>query len=226
MVKSNRYSPTNKKFKSHFEQFASEKTKKGHLNDNERDEDDAAILTGVLKRINRKKMYDNGWEVEVNKKTYYCTYTSNLMSIPASTVTDNYFIPKQTCEVEIQKDKVSKVYMIVKIKDTNLTPVALYDNVVTISPNTNTNTNKGNQASISVSKTGVVLSGNVSVSQSINVSGDVVASNINTLQNKVQELESQINDTTDIQSLQEQITQLKEQIIDLQTSTEGDTNDG
>ena len=55
MVKSNRYSPTNKKFKTHFENFASEKVKKGHLGKGERDSEDTTIKEGTLIRIQRKK---------------------------------------------------------------------------------------------------------------------------------------------------------------------------
>ena len=40
MVKTTSYSPTNKRFKKHFEDFASPKAKKGNLNNNERDTDE------------------------------------------------------------------------------------------------------------------------------------------------------------------------------------------
>ena len=223
MVKSNRYSPTNKKFKSHFENFASEKTKKGHLNKNDRDADDTTILTGILKRINRKKLYDNGWEVEVDKKIYYCTYSTNVMSIPTSTVTDTYFIPKNKCEVEIQVDKVSKIYTISRIKDVNLTPIALYDNVVTISSNTNTNTNNDSTASISVTRTGVNLSGEISISDDVTIKGNVSSPNITMLEEKISNLESQINSDN---SLQQEIIELRQQIKEIQSKTEGDNNDG
>jgi hypothetical protein len=223
MVKSNRYSPTNKKFKSHFENFASEKTKKGHLNKNDRDADDTTILTGTLKRINRKKLYDNGWEVEVDKKVYYCTYSTNVMSIPTSTVTDTYFIPKKKCEVEIQVDKVSKIYTISRIKDVNLTPIALYDNVVTISSNTNTNTNDDSIANISVTRTGVNLSGEISISDDVTIKGNVSSPNITMLEEKISNLESQINSDN---SLQQEIIELKKQIEEIQSKTEGDNNDG
>lgn len=237
MVKSNRYSPTNKKFKSHFENFASDRVKKGHLSKNERDSDDTSIQTGILKRIDRKKLYDKGWEVEIDKKTYHCSYAGNVMAIPPSTMTDMYYVPKKKCEVEVQIDKVSKVYSITKIKDVNLTPIALYEDVVKISANTNTNTNKKNTASISISKTGIKLEGNIGVTNNIAVEGDITATNIERLENKVKTLEEESKDNSDIEALQKEISELKKQIADLQATTEdveteegeteeGDTNDG
>lgn len=194
MVKSNRYSPTNKKFKSHFENFASTKTKKGHLNNKgERDSEDTSIKKGVLVRIDRKKMYDDGWEVKIDGKTVNCTYGGNVLSIPQSTVTDAYFIPKKTCNVEVQLDTVSKIYSIIDIKDSNLTPIALYDNQVTISPNTNTNTNQKNQASINISRTSVNVTGQM-VANSIKVDGAIESTNITALEEEVANLKKEIND--------------------------------
>lgn len=225
MVKSNRYSPTNKKFKSHFENFASDKVKKGHLNKNERDSEDTSIKTGILKRIERKKLYDNGWEVEIDKKIYHCTYAGKVMAIPPSTMTEVYYVPKKRCEVEVQIDKVSKIYSITNIKDVNLTPIALYEDVVQISANTNTNTNQENKAEIKVSKTGITLTGTIGVTNNINVEGNVTATNIEKLENKVKSLEEQANDTTDINNLQQQVAELQKQIAELQKE-EGDSNDG
>lgn len=198
MVKSNRYTPTNKKFKSHFENFASEKVKKGHLGKGERDSEDTSIKEGTLVKIDRKKMYSNGWIVKIDKKEVNCTYNGNVVSIPESTVTDNYFIPKKTCSVEVQLDTVSKIYAITKIKDSDLTPIALYDNQVTISPNTNTNTNKDNKASITVSRTGVNIAGDITAgflnAETITVDGEIKSSNITTLEKQVADLQQQIQD--------------------------------
>lgn len=194
MVKSNRYSPTNKKFKSHFENFASTKVKKGHLNNKgDRDSEDTSIKKGVLVRIDRKKMYDNGWEVKIDGKIVNCTYGGNVISIPKCTVTDAYFIPKKTCNVEVQLDTVSKIYSIIDIKDNSLTPIALYDNQVTISPNTNTNTNQDNQASINISRTSVNVTGQM-IANDITVNGEIKSENITSLEQEVANLKKEIND--------------------------------
>lgn len=195
MVKSNRYSPTNKKFKTHFENFASEKVKKGHLGKGERDSEDTAIKEGTLVRIERKKMYDNGWEVKIDKKTYHCAYGDNVLAVPECTVTETYLIPKKTCNVEVQLDTVSKVYTIIRIKDVNLTPIALYDNEVLISTNTNTDTNKTSKASIKVLEAAVeIAAASVSVNNDINVGGDVKSNNITALENQVADLQKQIDE--------------------------------
>lgn len=222
MVKSNRYAPTNKKFKSHFENFASEKVKKGHLNSkNDRDSEDTSIKKGVLVRIERKKMYDNGWEVKIDGKKVNCSFNGNIVAIPECTVTDAYFIPKKTCNVEVQLDTVSKIYSIIKIKDVNLTPIALYDNQITISPNTNTDTNQNNEASIKISRTSVNITGSVMAgylnANNINVDGDVKSANITTLESEVTGLKKQIKE---LQEGANEVAELKEQIKELQ----GDTN--
>lgn len=216
MVKSNRYSPTNKKFKSHFENFASDKVKKGHLNAKEDEKDETAIKTGTLVRIERQKLYDNGWEVKVDKKTYHCTYSGNVMSIPKSTVTEKYFVPEKKCEVEIQIDKKTKIYNIVRIKDVNLTPIALYDGKLTLSSNSNDSTNKDNKANITISKTGITLNGDIDITKNINVKGDVIGTNIEKLESQVKTLEEQAKDSSDIDALQKQITELKAEIEELQ----------
>lgn len=223
MVKSNRYSPTNKKFKSHFENFASKKVKKGHIGKGDRDSEDTSVKKGVLVRIDRKKIYDNGWEVKIDGKVVNCTYGGNVVAIPKSTVTDAYFIPKKTCNVEVQMDTVSKIYSIINIKDVNLTPVALYDDELVISSNTNEDTNQSNSAMIKISKTVVnvtgelqtanvntdkiksddISSGNISsdkltsntiTASSIQVDGDIKSSNITALESEIQSLKEQINE--------------------------------
>ena len=90
-----KFSPTNKKFKKHFEDFAATKPKKGHLGSGERDNDETAIKVGKLVRIHRAKLYGRGWEVKIDNKTYMCTYGDNVIMIPKSTVTEKYFIPKK-----------------------------------------------------------------------------------------------------------------------------------
>ena len=76
----------------HFEDFASPKAKKGHLNNNERDTDEIKHERGVLVKIEKNKIDSNGWIVEVgqgeNKKTYECSNVTGYY--PFRTV------PKQT----------------------------------------------------------------------------------------------------------------------------------
>lgn len=67
MVKTTSYSPTNKRFRSHFQDFASTKAKKGHLNNNERDTDEIKHERGVLVKIEKNKIDSNGWIVEVGQ---------------------------------------------------------------------------------------------------------------------------------------------------------------
>ena len=74
MVKAKSYTPTNKRFKRHFQDIAETKARKGHLNQGEREQEDVITEKGILVRIEKAKINDNGWEVEVgtgdNKKTY------------------------------------------------------------------------------------------------------------------------------------------------------------
>jgi len=69
---------------------------------------------------------------------------------------------------------------------------------VTISPNTNTDTNKDNKASITVSRTGVNIAGDITAgllnAKTITVDGEVKSSNITTLEKQVADLQQQIQD--------------------------------
>lgn len=206
MVKSNRYSPTNKKFKSHFENFASEKVKKGHLNNKEdRDAEDTTLKNGVLKKIDRDKIYDKGWYVEIDKATKQCSYSNNVVSIPPCTESGRFLVPKKKCEVEVQLDKKSKIYSITRIKDVNLTPIALYEDSLTISTNTNTKTNKDNTAKIKVNKTSIQLEGDVStnslnVNQNIEVEGDVTSSKVTTDKIEADNIDTELVNTKTVET--------------------------
>lgn len=165
MVKSNRYTPTNKYFRNKFQDFASTKTKKGHLNNTGNEEDEGAKkLTGTLVKIDRKKLYDNGWLVETTeKKQYWCSYGDGVLCIPDSTVSDTYYVPKAKTEVEISIDEKNSIYTITRLKDPNKKPIALFDDKIEISTNTNTQTNKNNTAKIEVGKDKVNITGNTIV---------------------------------------------------------------
>lgn len=212
-----KFSPTNKKFKKHFEDFASTKPKKGHLGSGERDNDETAIKVGKLVRIHRAKLYDRGWEVKIDNKTYMCTYGDNVIMIPKSTVTEKYFIPKKTTKVEIQMDKVSKIYSIIRIQDDNTVPIAMYDNTLTISTNTNTKTNKKAKAEISLTQETIKMAAtNMNIDGTLKITGKVEADNIKEIEEKNKVI------TDDINELQEEVVILKREI---ETMKSGD-NDG
>lgn len=201
-----RRSPTNKEFRTHFQDFASTQTKKGHLN-NKSQKNKNEKETGVLIRIIRDKMYENGWEVKVGTgneaKTYMCSLDSSVLYIPKSTVTDQYLVPEQKTEVEVNIDTKSQIYSITKIKSTNVTPLALYDNVLTIATNTNTDTNQDVTASIELSKTSInIKSDDVKITDSednkidlIDLHSQVITLNQEkqALWEKIEQLEKQVN---------------------------------
>lgn len=120
MVKTNRYNPSNKKFKDHFQKLAKTKTKKGHLNESgERDSEDTLVTTGVLIRIEKAKVNTNGWEVEVgsgdSKKTYKCNNITGTTTIPEYTESKTYYVMKNKVEVDLSIDNISKIYSITNI---------------------------------------------------------------------------------------------------------------
>lgn len=159
MVKSNRYTPTNKAFRNHFQDFASTKTKKGHLNNSDESEGTKTVY-GVLKKIDKTKLYDKGWLVETSDgKQYWCSYGDGVVCIPESTLSANYYVPKKTTEVEISIDEDNSIYTITRLKDPNKKPIALYNDTIEISTNTNTNSNKDVNAKVSISKNDINLVG-------------------------------------------------------------------
>ena len=154
-------SPTNKEFKTNFQGLAATRVKKGHLNNTqERKPGDSETEEGVLKRINRKKLYDNGWEVEVGTgkdvKKYMCSYAGNVVYIPDSTVTKEYFVPKGKVKVDVQIDKKNKIYSITKIKTNNKTPATLFQDKLKIAVDTDENKSSTN-ASVELSKQNINL---------------------------------------------------------------------
>lgn len=206
-------SPTNKEFKTNFQGLASTKTKKGHLTSQERESDDVAREYGTLIRIHKNKMYENGWEVQVGTDkdavTYMCSYQSSVLYIPDSTETDSYYVPKQKTQVEVNIDKKSKIYTIVKINSLNKTPIALYENNLTISTNTNEDTNKDVKASIEVSNESITLkSNNIVIKDSDNNKINLVESNKNlsNLQQEVSDLKDEKEKiTVEISTVKESI---------------------
>lgn len=159
MVKSNSYTPTNKYFRNKFQDFASTKTKKGHL-DNSDDKEGTKTLTGTLIKVSKQKMYDDGWLVETSDgKQYWCSYGDGVIALPESTESAQYYVPKKKVQVEINVDEDNKIYILTRLKDPNKKPIALYSDKLEISTNTNTDTNKDNTAKIEVSKNDISLIG-------------------------------------------------------------------
>ena len=132
MVDSKRYDPSIKRFQEHTQSFVSGKTKKGHLNSDERTAKDHKRLDGELKRVHKNKLYERGWEVYVDKKKYMCTYGDNIIYLPPYTETTEYYVPKKKCEVEITVDEKSKIYTITRINDINKQPIELSNHGVVL----------------------------------------------------------------------------------------------
>ena len=76
------HSATNAYFKDNFKRLAGTKTQKGDLNTS-----DGSVVydSGILRRIEKKKILQNGWIVEVNDKTYRCTNDSERLTVPKHT---------------------------------------------------------------------------------------------------------------------------------------------
>lgn len=192
MVKSNGYTPTNKYFRNKFQDFASTKTKKGHLN-NQDEEEGAKKLTGKLVKIDRKKIYTDGWLVETTDgKQYWCSYGDGVVCLPDVTESDSYYVPKKQIDVEISIDEDNKVYTLTRLKDPNKKPIALYSDKLELSVNTNEKTNKDNTAKIEVSKNDVKIMGqtiaDAFTSNTISVEGYVATETVvanQTVNNKV-----------------------------------------
>lgn len=217
-------SPTNKEFKTNFQGLAGTRTKKGHLNSQERESDDVSRETGTLIRIHKKKLYEDGWEVQVgtdkDAKTYMCSYQSGVLYIPDSTETDEYYVPKQKTQVEVNIDKKSKIYTIVKINSLNKKPIALFEDNLTISTNTNENTNSDVEASIEVSTKSITLkSDNVVVLDSNDNKIDLVESNkdLNELKKDVSDFKEK--NVIEITTLNEEKEKTQNEISNLKETT-------
>ena len=106
------HSATNAYFKDNFKKLAGTKTKKGDLNTS-----DGSVVydVGVLLRIEKKKILQNGWIVEVNDKTYRCTNDSERLTVPKHTESKEYYVPNET----IQVDKQNKIYKLLRMRLSN-----------------------------------------------------------------------------------------------------------
>ena len=203
MVDSKRYDPTITRFQKHTKSFVSGKTKKGHLENEDREAGDVVNEEGVLVRIIKKDIQGKGWEVEVDKKKYKCSYYGNsFLFLPNCTETDTYYIPKKECKVEISIDKKSKIYTITKIKGLKTSP---NQQLISIIEGAKIDINGGGKASVSVKQEKTAISGDgLEVEGDVDVEGDVKIDtskdedlpdkiSMTELYKKVQVLEEQLN---------------------------------
>ncbi len=222
MVKTTSYNPTNKRFRKHFQDFASTKAKKGHLNDNDRDTDEIKHERGVLVKIEKAKITSDGWIVEVgqdeNKQTYNCTNTTSILSIPDSTETDLYYVPNSTIDVDITIDTVSSIYQITRIKSLNNHVAYQVDGDLVIGDTgTTSSSDDAETGKITISKTKITIDGdnvvngntkteNLSVKNKFKIGDMDVAITIKSLQDENKNL------TEKNKKLQDDIDDIKEQI--------------
>lgn len=110
------HSATNAYFKDNFKRLAGTKTKKGDLNTS-----DGSVVydIGVLLRIEKKKILQNGWIVEVSGKTYRCTNDSDRLTVPKHTESAEYYVPNDTIQVDVSLDKENKIYKLLRMRLSN-----------------------------------------------------------------------------------------------------------
>lgn len=222
MVKTTSYSPTNKKFRKHFQDFASTKTKKGHLNESERDTDEIKHEKGILTKIEKSKIESDGWIVEVgkgdDKKTYNCTNTTGVLNIPDSTETDLYYVPTSQIDVDVTLDTVSKIYQITRIKSLNNHVAYQSDGELVITNSGTTSlTEDAEGGKITISQTKVTIDGdnvvngntstdNLEVKNKFKIGNMDVGITIKTLEENNKTL------TEENEKLKEDINEIKKQI--------------
>lgn len=223
--------PTNKEFKNNFQGLASTRVKKGHLTGKEKKPEDNAKEVGTLVRINRAKLYENGWEVKVgtgnDAVTYNCSYGDGVMYIPDSTITKQYFVPKGKVEVEVTIDKKSKIYTITKLNTDNKKAVAVYENLLTLAISTDENDDV--DASIQLSKSSVnIKSDNVIITNSDDEEIDLIESQtaLKESQEKIETLEKNVESLSKTkESLETEVSSLKEKIKAIEIHLSEDTED-
>ena len=188
MVKSKSYTPTNKRFKRHFQDIARQKARKGHLNQDEREQEDIVTEKGTLIRIDKAKYYDNGWEVEVglgdNKKTYNCVNGTGEMTRPECIESAQYYTPKYNTSVDVLIDNVSQIYTITRIR--SLKKVISGDESQIVIGAEGEDGQEKNLAQI------ILEQKNITITENLKVDGDVDSDNIKSLEERVRQLESVI----------------------------------
>lgn len=203
MVDSKGYNPTITRFQRHTKNFVSGKTKKGHLDDEERKPGDVVTEEGKLVRIIKKDLRGKSWEVDISGKKYMCSYYGNsFLFLPNCTETDTYYIPKKECQVEVSIDKKSKIYTITKIKGLKSSP---NQQLISIIEGDKIDIQGSGQASVSVgnetttiSGQGLSVEGNIEIDTSDNeeVSTDKIS--VTDLYKRIEVIESKLSDDNDI----------------------------
>lgn len=208
MVDSKRYDPTITRFQKHTKNFVSGKTKKGHLNNEEREPGDYIKEEGTLVRIDKNNLQGKSWEVKVDNKTYMCSYYGNsFLFLPNCTTNGKYYIPKKEYKVEVSIDKKSKIYTITKIKGLKLSS---NEQLISIIEGNKINIQGSKDSSLIVDQEGTSISGSgLSVEGNIAVQGDIEIDtshdddlpdsiSVTDLYKKVQIIESKLSDNNDI----------------------------
>lgn len=110
------FNPTNKQFTDNFRKIANPRLRKGNLNQLE--DEATKFLEGEIIKIKKSKIYQDGWEVKANDKTYHCSYepAGSMLVLPEHTETAEYYIPKKDkgkCDIIINEEE--KIYRIQNI---------------------------------------------------------------------------------------------------------------
>lgn len=202
---------TNTVFKDRFQKFAGTKSERGHLNKQERDSDDVKQEEGVLTKIIKDKIREDGWVVNTGSKIYNCKFQQAMIQIPECTETKEYLIPKDEVKVEISVDEVSKIYSITKINAEMEAYIDINSNVLTLGTKTDKNgmiSLETDKSSLKLDKNGVLLEGDIKISGTIE--NELLQTMEETLNSQKQEIESL---KEEIEQLTEEIKNMKPQII-------------
>ena len=110
------HSATNAYFRDNFKRLAGTKTQKGDLNTS-----DGSVIydVGILLRIEKKKILQNGWIVEVNDKTYHCSNDSDRLTVPKHTESKEYYVPNEKIQVDVSLDTKNKIYKLLRMRLSN-----------------------------------------------------------------------------------------------------------
>lgn len=186
MVKAKSYTPTNKRFRRHFQDIAQTSTKKGHLGNQEREQEDIVAEKGILVRIDKNKLSTNGWEVEVgvgdDKKTYNCVNGTGELTMPECIESQQYFTPKLTTSVDVLLDNVSKIYTITRIRSLNKVMMGDPSSVKIGLPQEEESTDTTSEI--------VLNRSNIQITNSVIVDGNIEAQNIKGMEEKIRQLEN------------------------------------
>ena len=188
MVNSKRYNPTIERFRKHTQGFVSGKTKKGHLDDKKEDDKNSKKEEGILVRIDKRKINDNGWRVKVGNKTYDCSYGDNISYRPDCVETGHYLVPKKQCKVEVSINKKSKIYTITKILGKKNT-IEMTNKSITLKG--------GGDAGLKVNEDNVSVNGDIQIDTKNDDDYPDDYISIKDMYKRIQDLELQIDNTPD-----------------------------